>query len=120
MRKKLLFVALVALFTLFGGGRIGDWFILCADQDGWIYEVDNQSVELLPGGEVSLRVKAGKGSHVRVASWLIDPGKNTLRVDSEAPMNIAPGSVASRVLVYLREEGVLKPTSLRVSRELKP
>lgn len=112
MRNRLLFVLFLVFFTVFGGGRSEHWSIACRDKQGWTYEVDVRSIEVSEDDVVTLRVKSLNGSARVIRTWHLNVEANTLQVEQEPVQTIGQGSVASQVILHLRERGVLNPTSV--------
>lgn len=100
VKKKALFVAFLALFVVFGGGRAGDWVIVCRDQDGWTYEVDLQSLRV-EDGRYDFQVLVERDGQSQHGRWTIVRNGPTLQIEDGQIERILPGSVASRILRFL-------------------
>lgn len=106
------FFLLVAFFTVFGAGRSHDWSYVTTDKAGWSYSVDLLSIKVdTPGKEVRCRVMAlHDGGGKVIDRWSLDlPRRELSRASVGTPEAILPGSVAERVILFLRERGNLPP-----------
>ncbi|MCA9778861.1 MAG: hypothetical protein KC800_19165 [Candidatus Eremiobacteraeota bacterium] len=101
LRKKAVFAIFLAFFVLFGGGRSGEWVIVCHDQAGWTYQVDLRSLENRPDGKIACRVRTHQGEVARENLWLFDRQENTLQIEDGPVEEIRHGSVALRVVRFL-------------------
>lgn len=112
MRRRVGFLFLVVLFTLFGAGRSHFWREVIADQSGCVYFVDDYSIRTVNLNSVECTVKAVRGDRSFVDGWTLDADRMTLTRDSEGtPEQIGPHSVASHFLIFFREEGDLPLSS---------
>lgn len=98
---------MVCFFTIFGGGRSHYWSTVCQDKEGIVYEVDRRTIS--PVGEqiFELRVRTSRGKKYRIDWWYLDVPSNTLRVEGGQTDPIGSGSVASRVILFLKQRGKL-------------
>jgi hypothetical protein len=101
LRKKAFFAVFLAFFVLCGGGRSGDWVIICRDKGGWTYEAELTSLKGEPNGQVSCLVRTHKGGHSQQALWTLDKSQNSLRVGDGPAEKIRSGSVASSIFRFL-------------------
>ena len=101
LRKKAVFAIFLAFFVLFGGGRSGEWVIVCHDQAGWTYQVDLESVRNLSSGMIACRVRTHQGEQSTESNWVLDKQSNTIRVDDGPAEPIRHGSVAYRMVRFL-------------------
>ena len=97
LKKKVFFAIFLAFFVLFGGGRSGDWVIVCRDVEGWTYQVELKSIEIASDDRLKCLVRTEKDGHAQQALWTLDTRRNTLRVGDGSAEVIRPGSVADRV-----------------------
>lgn len=102
VRYRSLFLGLVFFLVLFGGGGRGHWTVVCRDLDGWIYEIDRDSIRWLGPSEVQLKVRYHKERQYFSHHWLLELSENTLVLDDGASQPIARGSAAAQVVVYLK------------------
>lgn len=110
MRKKIGFLLLVALFTIFGGGRKARWTQVYADNYDFVYQIDTTSVEHRSGELVGFDVKIIRDEKWRIDRWVIDPSGPTLtvRVNEGSPEPVGVHSPAWHAVLYLREHALLK------------
>ena len=101
LRKKAIFAIFLAFFVLFGGGRSGEWVIVCHDRAGWTYQVDLQSLENRSDGKVACRVRSHQAGISTEDVWLLDKQHNTLQVADGPVEAIRHGSVAYRMIRFL-------------------
>ena len=109
MRRKLGFLVLVCLFTLFGGGRAGRWVVVCTDSNGYVYEVELRSIERLAPQTYSLLVRTRSQARGRAVldRWTLRVGERSLDTQRFARERYGPGSVPSQVELFLRKRGYL-------------
>jgi hypothetical protein len=101
LRKKAFFAVFLAFFVLCGGGRSGDWVIVCQDEGGWTYQVELDSLKRAPDGRLICLVRTHKEGHSQQALWSLDKSRNTLQVGDGPVEKIRSGSVADRVRRFL-------------------
>ena len=106
MRKKAVFAIFLAFFVLFGGGRSGEWIIVCHDQAGWTYQVDLQSLQNQSDGKVVCRVRTHQGDESTENDWVLDKQQNTLQGAGGAVEPIRHGSVAYRMIRFLDHQSL--------------
>lgn len=108
MKNRLLFLVLVVLFTIFGGGRGSQWVVVAEDRTDWRYEVDLRSAVNLEPEVLRFKVRASRGDAVVYDTWLLDAGRNTLTLESnQEPAQIKPGSVAAQTVRFFKVQGRL-------------
>ena len=110
-KKKIGFVLLVILFTIFGGGQIRPWTNICQDQQGFLYEANLSTVETR-GDLLTLKVKTSDAERSWVGLWTLNVRNNTLRIEEGKDKLILSGSVAAQLQTLLRKKGLLSPLSL--------
>lgn len=108
LRNRLSFLALVVLFTIFGGGRGSQWCFVIHDNADWLYEVNLVTVRNHEPDVLEFQVRATRGEDVAYDSWILDAGDNTLLLESQGKLEkIRPGSVAAHFIRYFRLQGRL-------------
>ena len=107
LRKRLGFLFLVAFFTVFGAGRSHYWNPVAVDQAGWTYAVDLYSLRLESPQVLSCQMlTVHRGGGRLVDRWTLDAEHYQLRRRSRGDVEtILPGSIAERVIVFLRQNG---------------
>lgn len=108
MRSRIWFLVLVVLFTLFGGGKGSHWRVVTQDQQGWRYDVDENSVRNLEPALIKCSVRVTREGVTRRDIWLLDAANHTLTLESVGrPEPIRPGSVALDFVRFFKVEGRL-------------
>lgn len=109
MRRKLSFLLLVCLFTVFGGGRSERWAVICTDSNGYVYEVELRSIERLAPQTVSLLVRTQAQDSSVLDRWTLRAGESSLETERFPRERYGPGSVPNQVELFLRNRGYLAP-----------
>jgi hypothetical protein len=109
VRRKVVFILLVCFFTVFGGGQVYRWAVVCQDKEGHVYEIDTRSIEHVAEGELRFRVRTSLQGRSRVDDWHLKPGTRTLSLNGGPEELVISGSVASQAILFLQRRDKLQP-----------